>query len=271
MSDLKVVITGAGGRMGVSLIRGVVETDGLMLHGALERTGSDFVGQDAGNVAGLAPLHISITDNIADALEGAEAIIDFTVPAASVALAQEAGKRGMIHIIGTTGCTKEDDKAFADAAKAGATIIKSGNMSLGFNLLASLVKQATAALGDDFDIEIVEMHHNQKVDAPSGAALILGEAAAAGRDIDLHSNSTLSREGITGVREKGTIGFATLRGGNVVGEHSVILAGPSERIELTHKSQDRKLFADGAMRALLWARDKKPGVYSMGDVLGLKL
>ena len=269
MADLKIVVTGAGGRMGATLIEAIVRTDGLELHGALERSGAPTIGQDAGILAGLGAIGVNISDSVDDILKGADAIVDFTVPAASVALAKQAAKLGLIHVIGTTGCTQNDDEEIARAATAGATIIKSGNMSLGVNLLSALVTKAAAALGDDFDIEIVEMHHNQKIDAPSGTALMLGEAAAKGRNIDLEANAVKSREGIVGVRKTGTIGFATLRGGTVIGEHSVVFAGPGERIELTHKSQDRSLFANGAVKALLWGKNQSAGLYSMGDVLGL--
>ncbi len=270
MDELKILVSGAGGRMGAAIIRAVSESEGLVLSGALERADSDAIGKDAGVLAGLPPLGIVVTNDMNAALEGADAIVDFTAPAATVALAREAAKRGLIHIIGTTGCTAEDEVALHEAAEAGARIVKSGNMSLGINLLAALVEQAAAALGDGFDIEIVEMHHNRKVDAPSGTALLLGEAAASGRDIELDANAVKSRQGITGAREKGTIGFATLRGGSVVGEHSVIFAGPSERIELSHKAEDRGLFASGAIRAVLWAKSQKPGYYTMADVLDLE-
>lgn len=269
MADLNIVINGAGGRMGVTLIRAISETDGLNFHGALEWSGSDALGQDAGLLAGLGPLNILIENNIKKALTGADAILDFTTPNASVALAKEAAKNKLIHIIGTTGCTLDDEAALAKAARDGAIIVKSGNMSLGVNLLEALIKKSARALSDDFDIEIVEMHHNQKVDAPSGTALMLGEAAADGRNINLEENAVKSRDGIIGKRKTGTIGFSTLRGGTVIGEHSVLFAGPGETIEFTHKAQDRSLFANGAIKALLWAQDKKPGYYSMQDVLGL--
>ena len=270
MDGWKILVAGAGGRMGAAVIRTVTENEGMSLAGALERAGSDTIGKDAGELAGLPPAGVIVTDNMDAALEGVDAIIDFTVPMATVALASEAAKRSLVHVIGTTGCTAEDGAALHEAAKAGARIVKSGNMSLGVNLLAALVRQAAAALGEEFDIEIVEMHHNQKVDAPSGTALMLGEMAAEGRNIDLETNTVKSREGITGAREKGTIGFATLRGGSVVGEHSVIFAGPSERIELSHKAEDRSLFAAGAVRAALWARGQKAGYYTMDDMLGLE-
>ena len=270
MSDLKVVVTGASGRMGAAIIRAVTNAHGLVLHAAIDRSGTHAMGVDAGIVAGLPASGIVVGDNIAHALEGADAIIDFTAPAASVELAARAANAGLVHVIGTTGCSSDDETALHAAAAAGARIVKSGNMSLGVNLLASLVKKAAAALGPEFDIEIVEMHHNKKVDAPSGTALLLGQAAAAGRNIDLESNAVIARQGQTGARTSGTIGFATLRGGSVVGEHSVVFAGPSERIELTHKAEDRGLFANGAVTAVLWAKEKAPGYYTMSDVLGLE-
>src|SRR5690606_9019750 len=173
------------------------------------------------------------------------------------------------HILGTTGCTAKDDAAIAAAAKAGARIVQSGNFSLGVNLLAALVKKAAKTLDADFDIEIVEMHHRHKVDAPSGTALLLGEAAAEGRGIDLADNSVRVRDGHTGAREPGSIGFATLRGGGIIGEHSVLFSSLSETISFSHSARDRALFADGALRAALWAADKPAGLYSMADVLGL--
>ena len=279
MAELKVVIAGAGGRMGAANIRAVAGLAGLALHGAVagrglrlhaavDRPGAPAIGQDAGLLAGIGALGVVITDDLEAALVGADAVIDFTAPAASVALAQRSAALGLIHVIGTTGCSVADDAAIAAAGVKGARIVKSGNFSMGVNVLASLVKQAAAVLAE-YDIEILEMHHNKKVDAPSGTALLLGEAAADGRHIGLAQHSVRVRDGHTGPREAGTIGFATLRGGTVVGEHSVILAGPSERIELNHRAEDRAIFAHGAARAALWAKDQKPGLYSMADVLGL--
>lgn len=268
MADLKIAIAGAGGKMGAANIVAMTNTPGLVVHAAFDRQGSAAVGRDAGAQAGLNPLGVPITDDVEAALEGAEAIIDFTAPAASVALARIAADRGLIHILGTTGCSAEDDAAIAKAAAAGARIVKSGNFSLGVNLLLGLVRQAAAAL-PGFDVEIVEMHHNRKVDAPSGTALMLGQAAAEGRGVDLATAKVSGRDGHTGARQAGTIGFAALRGGNVIGDHTVILAGAAERIELTHKADNRALFAEGAARAALWARDKAPGLYTMADVLGL--
>ena len=278
MADLKVAIAGAGGRMGAANIRAVAAMKGLTLysalgglkvHSAFERSGSPAVGQDAGVLAGIGPLGVIITDNIEEALQGAEAIIDFTTPAASVLLARRAARNGLVDIIGTTGCSAEDEAAIREAAAAGARIVKAGNFSLGVNLLQGLVKKAAKALGEDFDIDILEMHHNKKVDAPSGTALMLGEAAAAGRGIKLAEHSVSGRDGITGARVAGDIGFAALRGGTVVGDHTVIFAGDSERIELTHRAESRTIFANGAVRAALWASSQKAGFYSMADVLGL--
>jgi len=267
MADLKVAIAGAGGRMGAAIIRAVAASEGMVVQSAFDRIGSAAIGKDAGALAGLEPLGVAVLDHVEAALAGAQAIIDFTAPAASVALARKAAERGLVHIIGTTGCTPEDDAAIRAAARAGARIVKAGNYSLGLNVLLGLVRQAAAAL-PGYDIEIVEMHHSRKVDAPSGTALMLGEAAAEGRKIDLATHSVRVRDGHTGAREAGTIGFATLRGGTVVGDHTVIFAGEKERIEITHRAEDRAMFANGAVRAALWARDQRPGLYSMADVLG---
>jgi 4-hydroxy-tetrahydrodipicolinate reductase len=268
MSDMRLVIAGAGGRMGRTLIRAISDMGGLLVVGALEQPGSQLIGQDAGVLAGLQPSGVKLAGDPAPLLAGADAIIDFTIPASTATLAGLAAGRGLIHIIGTTGLNPQEEASVAEAAKR-ATIVKSGNMSLGVNLLAALARRVAKALDGDFDIEIVEMHHNRKIDAPSGTALMLGEAAAQGRGIDLGNHSARARDGHTGARRKGDIGFAALRGGTVVGEHSVIFAGPAERIELVHRAEDRMLFANGALKAVRWARDKKPGLYTMADVLGL--
>jgi 4-hydroxy-tetrahydrodipicolinate reductase len=268
MAGLRTIIAGAGGRMGTANLRAVAAHPDLVLAGAVDRPGAPAIGKDAGLLAGLETLNVSVSDDISALLDQADAIIDFTAPAASVALAQKAAERGLVHIIGTTGCSEADDAAIAAAAAAGARIVKSGNFSPGMVALTALVEKAAAALSD-YDIEILEMHHNLKVDAPSGTALMLGEAAAKGRNISLKDNSVRVRDGHTGPREAGTIGFATLRGGNVIGDHMVILAGPSERIELNHRAQDRTIYANGAVRAALWAASQTAGLYSMADVLGL--
>jgi 4-hydroxy-tetrahydrodipicolinate reductase len=268
MSEMRVVIAGAGGRMGRTLIRAVAETRGLVVSGALEQPGSPLLGQDAGELAGLGKIGVALTSDIDAALAAADGVIDFTVPAASIDLAARAAKAGKVHIIGTTGFSPSDEAAIKAAAEK-AMIVKSGNMSLGVNLLAALVRRVARTLDEDFDIEVLEMHHNKKIDAPSGTALLLGRAAAEGRGIDLAKRSAMAREGHTGARKSGDIGFASLRGGTVVGEHNVIFAGPAERIELGHRAEDRMIFARGALKAALWARAQRPGLYSMADVLGL--
>lgn len=269
MPDMRLIVAGAGGRMGRTLIKAIAETPGLMLAGATEGEGSPFLSQDSGVLAGTQPNRVVVTSDVRSLTPAADAIIDFTVPAATVKLVALAAETKIAHIIGTTGMTVADDAIVAEAAKK-TCIVKSGNMSLGVNLLAVLTKQVAAALGEDFDIEIVEMHHNKKVDAPSGTALLFGEAAAAGRKIDLATQSERGRDGHTGARKAGTIGFASLRGGNVAGEHSVIFAGADERIELTHKATDRMIFARGALKAAQWTHGHAPGLYNMLDVLGLK-
>jgi 4-hydroxy-tetrahydrodipicolinate reductase len=240
-----------------------------MLAGATEGEGSPLLGQDSGVLAGLQPNRVIITSEVRPLTLAADGILDFTVPAATVKLAALAAETKIAHIVGTTGMSAADDAIVAEAAKT-TCIVKSGNMSLGVNLLAVLTRQVAQALDEDFDIEIVEMHHNRKVDAPSGTALLLGEAAAAGRKIDLAARSERGRDGHTGARARGAIGFASLRGGNVAGEHSVIFAGSDERIELVHKATDRTIFARGALKAARWAHGRAPGLYSMLDVLGLK-
>ncbi len=268
MTRLRIIIAGAGGRMGAANIRAVAAHPDLELVGALTRPGSATLGRDAGTMAGIDALGVVVSDNPAALVDKADAIIDFSTPAASVTLAKLAAQYGLIHIIGTTGCLEAEDAAIAEAGRNGARIVKSGNFSPGMVALAVLVEKAAAALSD-YDVEVLEMHHNLKVDAPSGTALMLGEAAARGRNISLKDHSVRVRDGHTGPREFGTIGFATLRGGNVIGDHMVILAGPSERIELNHRAQDRTIYANGAIKAVLWAHRQKPGLYSMADVLGL--
>jgi 4-hydroxy-tetrahydrodipicolinate reductase len=269
MSDLRITIAGAGGRMGAANIRAVSATPGLILHSAFDRPGSPAIGRDAGELAGIGANGIIVGDDPEAALQGSAAIIDFTAPTVSVMLAEQAAARGLVHIIGTTGCSKDEDWAIAKAGSAGARIVKTGNFSLGVNMLAGLVRQVAAAL-PDYDVEVLEMHHNRKVDAPSGTALMLGKAAAEGRGIEFDTNAVLSREGHTGARVAGNIGFAALRGGNVIGEHTVFFVGETERIEIVHRATDRGMFAAGAVRAALWARDQPPGFYDMADVLGFK-
>jgi 4-hydroxy-tetrahydrodipicolinate reductase len=268
MADMNLVVVGAAGRMGRMLIRAIDETDGLALSGAVERAGSSVLGEDAGALAGTGSSGVLITEDFAQAFIGADAVLDFTTPAATIAFAAAAADAGVAHIVGTTGLSPADLATLKRHAERTA-IVQSGNMSLGVNLLAAAVRQVAAALGDDFDIEIVEMHHRMKVDAPSGTAILLGEAAAQGRGVALDDHSARGRDGITGARRTGDIGFASLRGGSVVGDHSVVFAGPHERLTLSHHAEDRSLFARGAMKAAHWARGRAPGFYSMADVLGL--
>jgi 4-hydroxy-tetrahydrodipicolinate reductase len=266
MGDMRLIVAGAAGRMGRALINLIAATSGVTLVGALEGPQSEALGEDAGTVAGRGPLGVAISSDPLAAIVTADGILDFTTPRASLELAALAAQARIVHVIGTTGFSAEDESRIAAAAHH-AVIVKSGNMSLGVNLLAALVEQAARALGPDYDVEILEMHHRLKVDAPSGTALLLGEAAARGRGVALADKSVRDRDGVTGVRENGAIGFASLRGGTVIGEHAVIFAGPGERLELTHKAEDRGIFARGALHAALWGRGKKPGLYTMADVL----
>jgi 4-hydroxy-tetrahydrodipicolinate reductase len=266
---MKLVVVGAAGRMGQTLIRLIHSIEGVTLHAAIERAGSPFVGKDAGEIAGLGPTGVVVGDDPLAAFLHAEGVLDFTAPAATTEFAGLAAQARIVHVVGTTGCSAEDDAKIA-AASRHARVVKSGNMSLGVNLLSVLVEQAARALDPaDWDIEILEMHHKHKVDAPSGTALLFGQAAARGRNVDLAAKSVRVRDGHTGAREAGTIGFATLRGGSVVGDHSVLFAGEGEIVTLSHTATERSIFARGAIKAALWARDRKPGLYSMLDVLGL--
>lgn len=268
MADMRLIVAGAGGRMGRTLTRVISETPGAVLVGALEAPGSQLLGKDAGVLAGLPAIGIELSADLWSMSANADGILDFTVPAATIANVAIAAERGLVHVIGTTGLSQSDDAVIRSVTDR-AIVVKSGNMSLGVNLLAALVKRVAQSLDQSFDIEILELHHRSKIDAPSGTALMLGEAAAAGRKIALDQHSARGRDGLTGARRAGDIGFASLRGGTAAGDHSVIFAGPSERITLSHHAEDRALFAQGALKAALWAHGKKPGMYSMTDVLGL--
>lgn len=268
MTEMRLVVVGAAGRMGRMLVRAIDEDRGCRLAGAVERAGSAAIGQDAGDLAGVARLSVAVTDDPAAAFRDADGVLDFTTPEATRNFAELAGERGLVHVVGTTGLADADLQAIRGTASR-TRIVQSGNMSLGVNLLAGLVRKVARTLGTDWDIEILEMHHRMKVDAPSGTALLLGEAAAEGRAVALAERSVRVRDGHTGARGEGEIGFAALRGGTVVGDHSVVFAGAGERIELSHRAEDRALFARGAVKAALWAREKPPGFYTMADVLGL--
>lgn len=265
---MKIAVVGAAGRMGRELVRAVHMSEGATLAGAIEQPGSIAVGQDVGLLAGLGKIGVVITEQALETFAKVDAVLDFTVPAASVEFAALAANARIVHVCGTTGLSAADDAAITAAARH-ATIIRAQNYSLGVNLLVAMTRKIAAALDQDFDIEIVEMHHRMKVDAPSGTALMLGEAAAVGRGVDLSHVAARGRDGQTGARKRGDIGFASLRGGNVVGDHTVIFAADGERIEITHKADDRGIFARGAVKAALWGKGRSPGLYSMMDVLGL--
>ncbi|MGE0629097.1 MAG: 4-hydroxy-tetrahydrodipicolinate reductase [Hyphomicrobiaceae bacterium] len=268
MADYRIAVMGAAGRMGRELARAVAANGNCTLAGGIEAPGSEAVGQDIGELAGIGSIGVKVTDDPLALIATVDAILDFTVPAATIEFAGLAANARIVHVIGTTGLTEEHEKAIKAAARH-ATIVKAGNMSLGVNLLVAITRKVAEALDADFDIEIVEMHHRHKIDAPSGTALMLGQAAAAGRSIDLAGHSVRGRDGITGERPRGDIGFAALRGGSVIGDHTVVFAGPGERIEISHLAGDRGIFANGAVKAALWARGKAPGLYSMSDVLGI--
>lgn len=264
----KVVITGVSGRMGIALLEGVFADEALTLHAAIDRSGSALIGQDAGAQFGIVS-GINVTSNVVAALEGADVLIDFTRPEAALQYLNACQQAGVKMVIGTTGFTEEEKIKIAATAKENAVVF-APNMSVGITLLIDLVEQAANVLKDGYDIEVVEMHHRHKVDAPSGTALRLGEAAAQGIGQSLSDCAIYSREGVTGEREAGKIGFATLRGGDVVGDHTVIYAGTGERVEITHKASSRATFALGALRAAKFLTKKNTGLYDMRDVLGFK-
>lgn len=263
-----IVITGGSGRMGQMLIRTVLDSDKARLVGVVERSGHAWVGQDIGVAMGGAAIGVNVTDDALEAFSKAQAVIDFTAPEATLEFAALAAQARAVHVIGTTGMSETQIAQLEPAARH-AAIVRTGNMSLGVNLLVQLTKKVAAALDEDFDIEVIEAHHHHKVDAPSGTALMLGEAAAEGRGVTLSDVSDSGRDGITGARKRGDIGFSAIRGGDIVGEHDVLFAAAGERIVLRHMATDRAIFARGALKAALWGQDKAPGQYDMVDVLGL--
>ncbi|PTE23546.1 4-hydroxy-tetrahydrodipicolinate reductase [Cereibacter changlensis JA139] len=269
MTDLPgIVITGASGRMGQMLVRTVLASDKARLVGCVERAGNAWLGRDIGEAMGGAAVGVSVTDDPLEAFAKAQAVIDFTSPAATVEFAALAAQARAVHVIGTTGLEPAHLEKL-DWAAHHAVIVRAGNMSLGVNLLVQLTKKVAEALDADWDIEVLEAHHRMKVDAPSGTALMLGDAAAEGRGVTLDEAKVAARDGITGARERGSIGFSSIRGGDIVGEHDVIFATEGERIVLRHLATDRTIFARGALKAALWGQDKIPGHYNMIDVLGL--
>ena len=266
---MNIAVLGCAGRMGRAVMAEVLAAEGLRLCGGIEAAGHDALGQDLGRLAGAAPIDIAASDD-EQVIAAADVAIEFSTPAVSVRHAGISAAHGTAHVIGTTGLSTEQAAQLAQAA-ARAPIVWASNMSLGVNLLLGLTEQVARALGPDaFDIEIVEIHHRHKVDAPSGTALALGEAAARGRGVGLEQAAVRGRDGLTGARRAGTIGFAALRGGDAVGDHSVIFAGAGERIELVHRASDRRIYARGAVHAARWAQGRAPGLYGMADVLGLR-
>lgn len=266
---MKIGVTGCAGRMGKMLLNRVLTNKDCELAGGSERRESGFIGRDLGEVIGIRPLGVSVTSYPFELFNACDAVLDFTAPAATVEHAKIAAETGKILVVGTTGLSADQMEILKKCAEK-TVIVAAPNMSIGVNLLFALVKQAAAVLDPSYDIEIVEMHHRNKADAPSGTALGLGNAVAEGRQIELKNAARYERHGNTGVRPAGEIGFAALRGGDVVGDHTVIFAGQGERIELMHKASSREIFADGAIKAALWAQNKPKGLYSMQDVLGLK-
>ncbi len=263
-----IVITGASGRMGQMLVKTVVASGKARLVGCIERGGNAWLGRDIGEAMGGAALGVIVTDDPLPAFAQAQAVIDFTSPAATVEFAALAAQARAVHVVGTTGLDATHH-AKLDAAARHAVIMQAGNMSLGVNILTRLTQKVAAALDADWDIEVIEAHHRMKVDAPSGTALMLGQAAADGRGVSLDEAMVSGRDGITGARTRGTIGFSAIRGGDIVGEHDVLFAADGERIILRHIATDRTIFARGALRAALWGQGQKPGRYDMMDVLGL--
>ena len=268
MSELPgIVVTGASGRMGRMLVETIDASDKARLVGAVEREGHDWIGRDVGAAMGGADLGVTVLDDPLEAFAKAQAVVDFTAPEATLAFAALAAQARAVHVIGTTGMSDEQIAKLEPASRH-AVIVRAGNMSLGVNLLTQLTQKVAAALDDDYDIEIIEAHHRHKVDAPSGTALMLGHAAADGRGVSLSEVSDRGRDGITGERKKGDIGFTAIRGGDIIGEHDVLFAAAGERITLRHVASDRSVFARGALKAALWGQGKKPGQYDMLDVLG---
>jgi 4-hydroxy-tetrahydrodipicolinate reductase len=267
--QIGIAVVGAAGRMGRMLARAIAETPGARLSGATERPGHEWIGKDLGEATGGAALGVIVEDDPLEVFARSQAVLDFTVPEATLAHAELAAQARLVHVVGTTGLERPHLEKLAAAARH-AVIVRSGNMSVGVNLLAVLARKMAEVLGTDYDVEIVEMHHRGKADAPSGTALMFGEAVAAGRGVNLADAAERGRDGMTGARAHGAIGFASLRGGDVIGEHEVIFAGDGERLTLRHAATDRMLFARGAVRAALWGQGKPPGQYDMTDVLGLR-
>jgi len=268
MAGTKMGVVGCGGRMGRMLIAEIAASEGCAVAGGSEAPGSGYVNQDIGELAGIGRIGIPIGENVESVIKQSEVILEFTSPEATAEHAAIAARLGTAMVIGTTGLTTAHGEAVRQAAR-NIPIVWAANMSLGVNILLTLVEEVARRLGPDWDIEILEMHHRNKVDAPSGTALALGQAAAAGRGVVLDEVAQRVRDGITGARRTGDIGFATLRGGDVAGEHQVVFAGIGERLELTHRATTRAIFAKGAVRAARWVVGRPPGLYGLKEVLGL--
>lgn len=268
MAGTRIGVIGCGGRMGRMLIADIVASEGCDLSGGAVKPGSAAVGQDLGELAGLGRIGIAATADAAQVLRDSDVAIDFTTPEATATHAALAAEFGRPIVIGTTGLTGEQEKAIRGAAER-VPVVWAANTSLGINLLFGLVEQVASRLGPDWDIEIMEMHHKGKVDAPSGTALALGRVAASARGVGLDEVAQRGRDGITGARKPGAIGFAALRGGDNIGEHHVIFAGIGESLTLTHRATNRAIYAKGAVRAACWLVGRPPGLYGMKEVLGL--
>jgi 4-hydroxy-tetrahydrodipicolinate reductase len=269
MADLRIAVAGVGGRMGRTLVQAVTEADGMTLGAATERLGSSLIGTDAGELAGVGHLGVAVAEDLSEVTDDFDCLIDFTAPAATLHHLEICRTKGRKLVIGTTGFT-QDQRGQISAAGQDTAIVFAPNMSIGVNLCFKLLDIAARVLGDEVDVEIVEAHHRHKVDAPSGTALRMGEVVAAALGRDLAEVAVYGRQGQTGPRDRHTIGFETIRAGDVVGEHSVWFAGDGERVEIVHKASSRMTFAKGAVRAAGWLGDKATGVYDMQDVLALR-
>jgi 4-hydroxy-tetrahydrodipicolinate reductase len=266
---IKVAVTGAAGRMGGRIIAAIKEAEGMELAGACERVGHDMIGQDAGLIAGCGESGVRICGDLAEALKDADVLIDFTFPEVTLANMAVCAKMGKMIVIGSTGFTPEQRKQ-AEIFAGKIPVVLAPNMSVGVNACFKLLKEAAQILGDGFDVEIVELHHNKKKDSPSGTAVRMGEVVADALGRDYNQVANFHREGMCGERSKEEIGMQTVRGGDIVGEHTVYFIGMGERIEITHRAMSRDMFARGAVRAAGWLAGKTPGMYDMQDVLGLK-
>ena len=267
-SPTKVIITGAAGRMGKRLVSLVQESPNLELAGATEAKGHPDIGRDAGDLAGCGHLNVSLSDDLSKVLAKADVVVDFTSPIATLNHLAQAVHHKRAMVIGTTGFSPDDMNQLRTHAES-VPCVQAPNMSVGINVLLQIIGKVALALGDDYDLEIIDAHHNKKKDAPSGTALILAEALAAAKGWDLQETGVYARHGIIGERSQKEIGIQTVRAGDIVGDHTVLYGGPGERIEITHRAHNRDPFARGALRAAEWVVNQPPGLYGMADVLGL--